>query len=68
MEKDIPYASILKRSGLHPFVVRKSYDQSRQFSLSDLKKIYQKIFQIDFDVKTGKVEPEMALDLLISSI
>jgi len=68
IEKHNPYNLILKKSGLHPFVVKKSYYQSQEFTLQELKKIYQKIFQVDLDIKTGKVEPETALDLLIAEI
>ncbi|MCK4473948.1 DNA polymerase III subunit delta [Candidatus Parcubacteria bacterium] len=65
IEKRLPYNSILKRSKLHPFVVRKTCSQARQFSFEQLKKIYQKIFQADLNIKTGRVSPETALDLLI---
>jgi len=68
IEKHKPYNLILKKSGLHPFVVRKSYSQSQKFSLEQLKKIYQRIFQVDFQIKTGKIEPETALDLLVVEI
>ena len=57
-----------KNSGLHPFVVQKSSYLCNQFSIEQLKKIYQKIFQVDSDIKTGKIEPELALDLLLSEI
>ena len=67
-EKGLMYASIVKKSGLHPFVVKKSYFLCQQFSFNDLKSVYQKIFQIDSDIKKGKIEPETALDLLVSSI
>ena len=63
-----PYASIAKKSGLHPFVIQKSCYLCNQFSMPKLKKIYQKIFQIDSDIKTGKVEAETALDLLLAEI
>jgi len=53
---------------MHPFVLKKSYYQSQKFTLGELKKIYQKIFQVDLDIKTGRIEPEMALDLLIAEI
>jgi len=53
---------------LHPYVIKKSIPLLEKFSFSELKKIYQKIFQLDLDVKTGKIEPEMALDLLITEL
>lgn len=68
MEKNIQYPLIIKKSRLHPFVVKKSYEMCRQFSFSDLKKIYRKIFQVDLDVKTGKLDQEMALELLIAGV
>ncbi len=67
-QKGLMYASIVKKSGLHPFVVKKTYYACNQFSFEELKNIYQKIFQVDFDIKTGKVEAETALDLLVASI
>ncbi|MEI7424523.1 MAG: DNA polymerase III subunit delta [Candidatus Staskawiczbacteria bacterium] len=63
-----PYAGIAKKSGLHPFVVQKNYYLCNQFSMEQLKKIYQSIFQIDSNIKIGKVEAETALDLLLSQI
>ena len=68
IEKHNPYNLILKKSGLHPFVVKKSYYQSQKFTLQELKKIYQKIFQVDLNIKTGRIEPETALHLLIAEI
>ena len=52
----------------HPYVIKKTIQQARSFSLSELKKIYQKIFQVDLGIKTGKIEPETALDLFVAEI
>jgi len=62
------YETIVKKSGLHPFVVKKSYYLCNQFTFLQLKKIYRKIFQIDLEIKTGKIDAEVALDLLVSEI
>ena len=67
-DKGLMYDSIVKKSGLHPFVVKKNYFQCKNFSMQDLKNIYKKAFQIDLQVKSGKIDPETALDLLVSSI
>ena len=53
---------------MHPYVIQKSTQQTRKFNFEELKKIYQKIFQVDLSIKTGKVEPETALDLFIAEI
>jgi len=63
-----PYAVIAGKSGLHPFVVKKSYYMASQFSMADLKKIYRKIFQVDSNIKSGRIEPETALDMLVAEI
>ena len=63
-----PYNIVIKKSGLHPFVAQKSYYMCNQFSMEKLKKIYQKIFKVDSDIKTGKVEPETAIDILLVEI
>ena len=55
-------------TNLHPFVIRKSSYLVRKFNFSELKKIYQKIFEVDLAIKMGKVEPEAALELLIAEI
>jgi len=68
IEKYKPYDVILKKSGLHPFVVKKTYYQSQKFTFQELKKIYQEIFKKDLDIKTGRIQPEIALDLLIAEI
>jgi len=68
IEKDNPYNAIFKKSGLHPFVVKKSYFQSQKFTFQELKKIFQKIFQVDLDIKTGRIEPKKALDMFIAEI
>lgn len=68
MEKNQPYCTIQKITGLHPFVIKKSYEQAGSFSLKDLKKIYQKIFEADLAIKRGKMGAETALDLLLSKV
>jgi len=67
-EKGELYEAIVKKSGLKPFVVRKNYFLCDQFSIEKLKKIYHKIFQLDLDIKTSKIEPEIGLEVLLSEI
>lgn len=56
------------KTGLHPFVVQKTMPLCAKFSLEDLKKIYWKIFEMDTDIKTGKIDPELAIDMLVAEI
>lgn len=56
------------RLGIHPYVFGKTVQQARRFGLEELKKAYRKIFQADFDIKTGKISPEAGIDLLIAQL
>lgn len=68
IERGEPFSKILRETSLHPLVIKKSYSQAWRFSLKELKKIYQKLFQLDFQIKIGKIEPETALELFISQL
>ncbi|MCX6764598.1 MAG: DNA polymerase III subunit delta [Candidatus Nealsonbacteria bacterium] len=56
------------RLKMHPFVLKKSCQLSERFNLEQLKKIYRKIFQLDLKIKTGKIGPVLAIDILIGEI
>lgn len=60
--------AIFSNLNLHPFVIKKSYYLAQRFTLEQLKKIHQKIFRADIDIKTGRLDPGVALDLLIAEI
>jgi DNA polymerase III subunit delta len=68
MEKKISLNGIFTKSSLHPFVIKKTYWQAQKFSFVQLKKIYQKILSADLSIKTGKIEPEGALDMFVSGV
>jgi len=53
------------RLGMHPFVVQKSLPVVKNFTLKQLKDIYQQLSEIDYRLKTGLTEPAAALDLFI---
>ncbi len=68
IENNKPYNVILREAKLHPYVIKKSYLQTNKFTFQKLKKIYQKIFEADIQIKTGQLIPETALDLLVAGI
>jgi DNA polymerase III delta subunit len=49
-------------------VFSKSLSQSRNFSLDDLKRIYARIVELDSQIKVGKMDQDMAIDILIAEI
>lgn len=61
-------AGYAKKTGLHPFVVQKTMPLCGKFTFDELKKIYWKIFEIDTDIKTGKIDAELAIDMLVAEI
>jgi DNA polymerase-3 subunit delta len=57
--------NISKETGLHPYVAQKTIAQTKKFSLMELKENYQELLNLDLLIKTGKIEPVAALDLLV---
>ncbi len=53
---------------LHRFQRDKLLQQSRQFSLRQLEQAYHRILATDVDVKTGKADAVVALDLLVAEL
>ncbi len=56
------------RLGVHPFVADKLYRQAQTYGREELREIIRILQETDFRIKTGKMEPELALELLISQI
>jgi len=55
-------------SGLHPYAIKKTLPLLRKFTLGGLKKIYQRLFELDLEIKSGKISPELGLDLFVMEI
>jgi len=68
MDKGKGLNDFLKLNIFKPYPAKKAWQASVGFSLDELKKIYQKIFEADLDMKTGKVQQEEALKMLIAEI
>ena len=50
------------------FVADKAADQSRDFSLAQLEDIYRTLQDYDLKMKTGRIDPRLALDLLVAGL
>jgi DNA polymerase-3 subunit delta len=68
IEKGERVSRIKSKLDLHPFVLEKILKVSQKFKIEELKKIYQKIFNFDSAIKTGKIEPGLALDLFLAEL
>lgn len=58
-------AEIGRAIGAHPYTAQKAAEQSRRFTLSQLEQIYRSLHDYDVKMKTGRIDPKLALDLLI---
>ena len=67
-EKGISHYEMPARTGLHPFVIRKTFAQTKNFSLEGLKKIYAKLLDLDLSIKSGRISALVALDTLVMFI
>ncbi len=53
---------------LHPYVGEKIVKQVRHFTMQDLETIFHRLLAMDVAVKSGEIDPVLALDTLIAGI
>ncbi len=62
-------AEIQDRLGLtSDFVLRKTSEQADRYSLARLKEVYHKLLDTDLFIKTGRLDPELALNILVAEL
>jgi len=54
--------------GWHPYVMQKCLRLCKMFSFEELKNTYNEISNMDLKIKTGQIDPEFALEILIAKI
>jgi len=59
---------IAARLGQRPFVVRKALEQARGFSDAELAQLHDRVLDLDHASKTGRVEAETGLELLVAEL
>jgi len=65
----MPPNTIGSKIGLtNEFVLGKTLDQARGYSLERLEKIYRKLLDTDISIKRGALEGDLALDLLVTDL
>ena len=58
-------AQVLK---IHPFRARKMVEQARTLPLPVLESMYLRLQQLDFEIKTGQVQPQLALETMVAEL
>lgn len=64
--KGYSQSEMASKLSLHPFVVKKAFNNIGNFSNEKIKKLFSKLLRIDMVVKQGKFEEKMALDLFVA--
>ena len=54
--------------GMHEYVAKKMAAQARRYSLPLLERIYRYLLDTDLDMKTGRIDPSLALETLIARL
>ena len=52
----------------HEFIWRKTAEQAGRYSLGRLKQFYHQLLETDLAIKTGRYEPELALNILVAEL
>ncbi|MFA6988654.1 MAG: DNA polymerase III subunit delta, partial [Candidatus Gastranaerophilaceae bacterium] len=58
---------IAKMLGLHPFVVEQEMKKLKNISIEQLINQRQKLNNFEYKLKTGQIQPELALEMVIAS-
>jgi DNA polymerase-3 subunit delta len=67
MQRGMGRSQIAKAQGVPPFVAGKYMDQCRNFSKADLREIMEEGADLETDVKTGRLDEKMSVEIFIMS-
>ena len=68
LDREYAVKKITAQLKLHPFVIQKSITQAKNFSLSPLKVIFEKLVDLDKQMKSGQTDLKSAIGLIIAKI
>ncbi len=60
--------TIQKYLKIHPFVAQKIFFASKKFNLNQLKDIFDKICDYDFMIKSGRIEAQLGIEVMVIEI
>lgn len=58
--------TIQKKTGIHPFALKKAIAQAENFSVEELEKALELCQEIDFAIKSGGVAEKVGIELLVA--
>jgi DNA polymerase-3 subunit delta len=62
------HQAIARQLHQNPYPIKKILAQSKNFTFAQLHHIYHKLLDTDVDIKTGRIDPTLAIDTLIARI
>lgn len=65
---NLSFGEIRDQLALHPFVLKKAIEQSKNFGIEELKTVLKMCQQLDLDIKKGRVGDKMGLEILLAKI
>ncbi len=68
VEAHTPPNAIAQTLGLHPYPAGKLSQQTRNYTAPGLERLYRQLLDCDIDVKTGRMDPTTALDVLVTTL
>ncbi len=67
-ERRVPQPQIQSRLGLRDFALRKTLEQAGRYQTARLKQVYARLLETDLAIKTGKLNGDFALNILIAEL
>lgn len=61
-------ATLAQRLRSHPKVAGKMMAQAQHYSITDLEGIYHRLFEVDKMIKTGQIDPDIALQTFVAGL
>jgi DNA polymerase-3 subunit delta len=60
--------AVAETLGIHPYRAKKLTAQARMISLETLEQIYFYLRKLDLEIKTGQIDSELALEVLVANL
>jgi DNA polymerase III delta subunit len=68
-QRGVPGQEMGSRLGINSqFALRKTLEQARRHSWEDINRQYQRLLEADLDIKRGKLEPDVSLEMLVADL
>jgi DNA polymerase-3 subunit delta len=68
IKSGIPDSIITSKLKVHPFVLEKNRYYARNFTIEQIKMLFFKLANLDFNIKKGRIDYRLGLNLLITTL